>query len=57
MARARLEAVRETNDGFELAEMDLELRGEGDVLGLAQSGLPPLRVASLAVGGGPASSP
>jgi ATP-dependent DNA helicase RecG len=48
VARARLEAVRATRDGFELAEKDFELRREGDVLGLTQSGLPELRVASLA---------
>ena len=48
VARARLEAVRTTRDGFALAEKDLELRREGDVLGLTQSGLPSLRVASLA---------
>jgi ATP-dependent DNA helicase RecG len=47
-ARARLEAVRTTRDGFVLAEKDFELRREGDVLGLTQSGLPRLRVASLA---------
>ena len=47
-ARARLEAVRSTRDGFLLAERDFELRREGDVLGLTQSGLPRLRVASLA---------
>jgi ATP-dependent DNA helicase RecG len=46
-AQARLKAVAETRDGFELAEKDFELRREGDVLGLAQSGLPRLRVASL----------
>jgi ATP-dependent DNA helicase RecG len=46
-ARARLEAVAATQDGFALAEQDLELRREGDVLGLYQSGLPPLRVATL----------
>jgi ATP-dependent DNA helicase RecG len=46
-ARARLQAVTEIRDGFELAEKDFELRREGDVLGLAQSGLPRLRVASL----------
>ena len=40
-------AVARTLDGFELAEADFELRREGDVLGLAQSGLPRLRVASL----------
>ena len=43
----RLKAVAATRDGFELAEKDFELRREGDVLGLAQSGLPRLRVASL----------
>ncbi|KHK97483.1 ATP-dependent DNA helicase RecG [Microbacterium mangrovi] len=37
-ARARVEAVAATTDGFELAEVDLQLRGEGDVLGDAQSG-------------------
>jgi ATP-dependent DNA helicase RecG len=46
-AKARLKAVTEIRDGFELAEKDFELRREGDVLGLAQSGLPRLRVASL----------
>jgi ATP-dependent DNA helicase RecG len=44
----RLRAVAATTDGFELAERDFELRREGDVLGLAQSGLPRLRVATLA---------
>jgi ATP-dependent DNA helicase RecG len=43
----RLRAVAGTSDGFELAEKDFELRREGDVLGLAQSGLPRLRVATL----------
>jgi ATP-dependent DNA helicase RecG len=43
----RLKAVAATADGFELAEKDFELRREGDVLGLAQSGLPRLRVATL----------
>ncbi len=47
VAQARLKAVTELRDGFELAERDFELRREGDVLGLAQSGLPRLRVASL----------
>ena len=46
-ARARLRAITELHDGFELAERDWELRREGDVLGLVQSGLPRLRVASL----------
>ncbi len=44
----RLKAVTSTTDGFALAERDFELRREGDVLGLAQSGLPRLRVATLA---------
>jgi ATP-dependent DNA helicase RecG len=45
--QARLIAVERTTDGFELAEKDWELRREGNVLGLVQSGLPQLRVASL----------
>jgi ATP-dependent DNA helicase RecG len=45
--QARLLAVERTTDGFELAEKDWELRREGNVLGLVQSGLPQLRVASL----------
>ena len=47
-AVARLKAIAELSDGFELAERDFELRREGDVLGFVQSGLPGLRVASLA---------
>ncbi|MFM2146879.1 MAG: hypothetical protein RL546_49 [Chloroflexota bacterium] len=47
VARARLKAIESTRDGFALAERDVELRGEGDVLGTDQSGLPPLRVAAL----------
>ncbi|RMF36740.1 MAG: ATP-dependent DNA helicase RecG [Planctomycetota bacterium] len=43
----RLQAFERSHDGFELAELDLQLRGPGDVLGTAQSGLPPLRIASL----------
>ncbi len=46
-ARARLDVLATHNDGFELAEMDLELRREGELLGLHQSGLPTLRIASL----------
>jgi RecG-like helicase len=45
--KARLDALVETNDGFVLAELDLEQRREGELLGLSQSGLPPLRIASL----------
>ena len=47
LARRRLEVVRGSNDGFGIAESDLELRGAGNLLGTRQSGLPPLRVASL----------
>ncbi|HSH44071.1 MAG TPA: ATP-dependent DNA helicase RecG [Arenicellales bacterium] len=47
-ARVRLAAMRETNDGFELAQRDLELRGPGEVLGTRQTGLQRLRVADLA---------
>ncbi len=46
-AQARLVELVRSNDGFALAERDFELRGEGDVLGLSQSGLPRLRVAAL----------
>lgn len=46
-ARARMEAIASTDDGFELAELDLRLRGEGEVLGDRQSGVPGLRLASL----------
>jgi ATP-dependent DNA helicase RecG len=48
VAAERLLAVSGTHDGFVLAEKDWALRREGDVLGLAQSGLPRLRLASLA---------
>jgi ATP-dependent DNA helicase RecG len=44
-ARARLAVMRETEDGFRIAEEDLRLRGEGDVLGTRQSGMPGFRVA------------
>ena len=44
-----MRAVVGSTDGFALAEKDFELRQEGDVLGLAQSGFPRLRVASLQV--------
>jgi RecG-like helicase len=48
-ARARLTIMRETEDGFRIAEEDLRLRGEGDVLGTRQSGLPGFRIAQPAV--------
>lgn len=47
VAMERLRAVEGTTDGFRLAELDIELRREGELLGLRQSGLPPLRVADL----------
>ncbi|HEU5017717.1 MAG TPA: ATP-dependent DNA helicase RecG [Pseudolabrys sp.] len=50
-AKARLAILRETEDGFRIAEQDLRLRGEGDVLGTRQSGLPAFRVARLEVHG------
>ena len=46
-AARRLEALVETTDGFELAEVDLELRGEGQLLGTRQSGLSDLRFTKL----------
>jgi ATP-dependent DNA helicase RecG len=48
VARARLKAIHDSDDGFVLAEQDWRLRGEGDVLGLSQSGLPRMRLARLA---------
>lgn len=44
-ATARLKVIRETTDGFRIAEEDLRLRGEGEVLGTRQSGLPGYRIA------------
>ena len=46
-AKARLAIMRETDDGFRIAEEDLRLRGEGDVLGSRQSGMPGFRIARL----------
>ncbi|MDA0658360.1 MAG: ATP-dependent DNA helicase RecG [Planctomycetota bacterium] len=45
--RQRLEAFVRTNDGFELAEIDLQLRGPGDLFGTRQHGMAPLRIADL----------
>ncbi|MDF1727578.1 MAG: ATP-dependent DNA helicase RecG [Sulfitobacter sp.] len=45
--RQRLEVLRETEDGFAIAEADLRMRGTGDLIGTAQSGVPRFRVADL----------
>jgi ATP-dependent DNA helicase RecG len=50
-AKARLQILRETEDGFRIAEEDLRLRGEGDVLGTRQSGMPGFRVARIEIHG------
>ena len=50
-AKARLAILRETEDGFRIAEEDLKLRGEGDLLGTRQSGLPGFHVARVEVHG------
>jgi ATP-dependent DNA helicase RecG len=47
LARERLRVIRESNDGFEIARRDLELRGPGELLGTRQTGLAQLRVADL----------
>ena len=48
-AKARLKAMLETTDGFEIARRDLEIRGPGEFLGARQSGAPLLRFADLAL--------
>src|SRR5215204_6033496 len=48
-AKARLAIMRETEDGFRIAEEDLRLRGEGDVLGTRQSGMPGFKIARVDV--------
>ena len=51
VARARVEILRETEDGFRIAEEDLRLRGEGEVLGSRQAGAPGFRIARLELHG------
>jgi ATP-dependent DNA helicase RecG len=51
-ARARLDILRQTEDGFRIAEEDLRLRGEGDVLGRRQSGMPGFRLIDMGVHAG-----
>ena len=46
-AQHRLDAIGSTNDGFKVAELDLQIRGMGEFFGTRQAGLPPLRVASI----------
>lgn len=48
VARERLKAMTETNDGFKIAEEDLQIRGPGDFFGSRQHGLPEMRIASIA---------
>lgn len=48
ISRARLQIIKDTEDGFVIAEEDLKLRGEGDVLGTRQSGMPGFKVADMA---------
>ena len=46
-ATQRMKAIAGTNDGFEIAELDLEIRGMGEFFGTRQSGLPPMRLAQI----------
>ena len=46
-AERRLQTMRDTNDGFKIAEEDLKMRGAGDVLGVAQSGMPRFQIANI----------
>lgn len=46
-AISRMEAIADTNDGFKIAERDLQIRGMGEILGTRQSGLPPMKLARI----------
>lgn len=46
-ARARLKVIYESNDGFQIAQADLHIRGPGELLGVRQSGVPMLKIADL----------
>jgi ATP-dependent DNA helicase RecG len=46
-AKTRLQTMTQTNDGFEIAEVDLRLRGPGDIMGTQQSGLLNLKIADV----------
>lgn len=50
-ARTRMETMVRTNDGFEIAEVDMKLRGPGDIQGTQQSGLPTFRISNLSKDG------
>jgi ATP-dependent DNA helicase RecG len=52
MAEERLRAIRASNNGFEIAERDMELRGPGELLGTRQAGIAQFKIADLTLDGG-----